>query len=85
MNGFHLKINNGTCTVMYKLRFITSCVTLETEINAKMAANTASTLNDLFRSNLTASDQSKLSQVIEEYFCFDSDDDESMNDGKFIH
>ena len=54
-----------------------------------MAAKIASSLNELFSSNLTTSDWENLSSLVEDYFCFDSDEDSDgddvMQDSKYIH
>ena len=52
-----------------------------------MAGSVHNSLNQLFSSNLTRSDEENLASVIEDYFCFDSDggEDESDDYGKCIH
>ena len=52
-----------------------------------MAGSVHNSLNQLFSSNLTLSDEENLTSVIEDYFCFDSDggEDESDDYGKCIH
>ncbi len=43
-------------------------------------------LNALFSNRLSRTDEDNLSSLIEDYFCFDSDDEnESDTDGKCIH
>ena len=49
-----------------------------------MADSVAKTLNDLFSLSLSASDKANLQSVVEDYFCFNSDD-EDRDSGKCIH
>ena len=49
-----------------------------------MADSVAKSLNDLFSSSLSASDKANLQSVVEDYFCFNSDD-EDRDSGKCIH
>ena len=51
-----------------------------------MAGKVASALNELFSSNLASQDRENLSSLVEDYFCFNSgDEDEDMQDGKCNH
>ena len=49
-----------------------------------MADSVAKSLNDLFSSSLSARDKANLQSVVEDYFCFNSDD-EDRDSGKCIH
>ncbi len=48
-----------------------------------MAGSIQNSLNSMFSANLSRADEDNLASIIEDYFCFDSDDsNESDTDGK---
>ena len=48
------------------------------------ASKVSKCLNSLFRRSLSANDESSFSTIVEDYFCFESDDENDFTTGKII-